>query len=193
MLRMSQAPEKTPTLKALPLRLHHHAYTTDDLEATRHFYEDILGIPLIATWIEKEHLGGEWVELGHSFYGLADGSALAFFNFADPKKQAAWKAKEQSLFVHLALAVSKETQDEIKGRLKKADFQTFDIDHGYCYSMYVRDPNGLLVEFTVDPPHVQTINAVMRKSAHQELQRWIAGGRESNNTWREHIETEAPV
>ena len=32
----------------LPSRLHHTAYETKDLEATRHFYEDIIGLPLVA-------------------------------------------------------------------------------------------------------------------------------------------------
>jgi len=36
----------------LPSRLHHTAYVSKDLEATRHFYEDILGFPLVATWCE---------------------------------------------------------------------------------------------------------------------------------------------
>jgi glyoxylase I family protein len=57
-------------LKRLPMRLHHHAYTTVDHESTRHFYEDIIGLPLIAMYVEREHLGGEWVELGHAFYGF---------------------------------------------------------------------------------------------------------------------------
>jgi glyoxylase I family protein len=35
---------------ALPSRLHHTAYVAKDLEKTRHFYEDILGFPLVATW-----------------------------------------------------------------------------------------------------------------------------------------------
>ena len=30
-------------------RLHHNAYPTKDMEATRHFYEDIIGMPLVAT------------------------------------------------------------------------------------------------------------------------------------------------
>ena len=38
---------------ALPLRLHHNAYVCADPERTRHFYEDILGLPLLATWIEE--------------------------------------------------------------------------------------------------------------------------------------------
>jgi catechol 2,3-dioxygenase-like lactoylglutathione lyase family enzyme len=43
----------------LPSRLHHTAYTSRDLEATRHFYEDIIGLPLVATWCEKDELFGK--------------------------------------------------------------------------------------------------------------------------------------
>ena len=40
----------------LPTRLDHNAYVTSDIEATRHFYEDLTGMPLIATWCEAD----EW-------------------------------------------------------------------------------------------------------------------------------------
>jgi hypothetical protein len=42
----------------LPSRLHHTAYVTRDLEATRQFYEDTIGLPLIATWCENDMLFG---------------------------------------------------------------------------------------------------------------------------------------
>ena len=32
---------------ALPARLHHNAYVSRDLEATRHFYEDVLGLEAV--------------------------------------------------------------------------------------------------------------------------------------------------
>ncbi|HWM70884.1 MAG TPA: VOC family protein [Steroidobacteraceae bacterium] len=187
---MSTVQRTNPLLKTPPIRMHHHAYTTDDHEATRHFYEDIIGLPLVAMWVEKEHLGGEWVELGHAFYRLGDGSALAFFNFADPKKQEDYRAKRQPLFVHLSLAVEQQTQDELQARLKAAGLEAFTMDHGYCHSLYVRDPNELLVEFTVDPPNVREIEATQRATAHEEMQRWISGGRESNNRWRSSGETD---
>ena len=44
---------------SVPSRLHHTAYVSKDLEATRHFYEDILGLPLVATWCEQEQLFGK--------------------------------------------------------------------------------------------------------------------------------------
>ena len=43
----------------LPSRLHHTAYVTKDLEATRRFYEDVIGLPLTATWCEKDFLFGK--------------------------------------------------------------------------------------------------------------------------------------
>ena len=56
-------------LRQLPERLHHHAYVVKDHEANRRFLEDLLGIPLVATWCEKtfrSDLNRE-VEFCHTF------------------------------------------------------------------------------------------------------------------------------
>lgn len=37
-------------------------------------------------------------------------------------------------------------------RLEAAGYETMTIDHGYCGSLYVTNPNGLNLEFTVDHP-----------------------------------------
>ncbi len=171
-------------LGTLPLRMHHHAYTTDDHEKTRHFYEDILGIPLTATYIEREMLNGEWIELAHTFYTMGDGSALAFFNFADERKQAEWKAKEQQLAVHISFLVEPATQDEILARIAQAGIESFKLEHGYCTSLYFQDPNGLRLEFTVDHPEMKAIAREMETTAHKDLRRWNAGDRVPNNRWR---------
>lgn len=172
-------------LKKLPLRLHHHAYTTDDHEKNRQFYEDILGLPLRAMWIEREQIDGEDVELGHAFYELGDGSSLAFFNFADPKKQRRWKAKEQSLFIHISLLVEASTQSEIEARLVAADLKPFMMDHGFCRSLYIRDPNGLMLEFTVDHDEAQAMYEERARSARRDLENWTGGQRGTNNPWRQ--------
>src|ERR671925_352753 len=67
----------------LPSRLHHTAYTTRDMEKTRKFYEEVIGLPLVATWSESDELFGKMRTYCHCFFGLADGGALAFFQFAD--------------------------------------------------------------------------------------------------------------
>ena len=57
------------------------------------------------------------------------------------------------------------------------------LEHGYCRSVYVTDPNGLILEFTLDPPHVAEINKERRADARQSLKRWLAGDHHSNNTY----------
>ena len=42
----------------LPSRLHHNAFVTRDMEATRRFYEEVIGLPLVATWCESDELFG---------------------------------------------------------------------------------------------------------------------------------------
>jgi catechol 2,3-dioxygenase-like lactoylglutathione lyase family enzyme len=37
------------TTRNLPSRLHHTAYTTKDMEKTCQFYEEVIGLPLVAT------------------------------------------------------------------------------------------------------------------------------------------------
>lgn len=169
----------------LPRRLHHNAFVVKDQEATRHFYEDVLGLPLKAMWIEVAEYQGERIEYSHSFYGLADGGALAFFNFAEPSiQQRYYEAGTGNLFHHIAFECDTGTQQAIQGRCAKAGVPAQEIDHGYCKSIYVTDPDGLIVEFTVDPPDVAAINAQQERTAHESMKRWQAGDRRPNNLAR---------
>jgi glyoxylase I family protein len=88
--------------------------------------------------------------------------------------------------VHLALAVSEATQDEIKRRLTAENIPVRERDHGYCKSIYASDPDGLVVEFTADPADAAKIGAWQRATAHETLKRWRAGDRSVNNTVRPH-------
>jgi catechol 2,3-dioxygenase-like lactoylglutathione lyase family enzyme len=172
----------------LPSRLHHTAYVTRDLEATRKFYEEVIGLPLVATWCEKDELFGAERVYCHLFFALGDGGALAFFKFANKEDEELFGPKmPASPFHHIALNVDKDTQEGIEKRLKAAGYkepQSYVLEHGYCRSVYVEDPNGLILEFTLDHPKVQEINATRRANAHAELRRWMAGDHTSNNTYR---------
>lgn len=176
------------TRAQLPSRLHHTAYVTKDLEGTRAFYEDLIGLPLLATWCESDMLFGAERTYCHVFFGLADGGALAFFQFAKPEDAEQFGPEMPfTPFHHIALKVDTDVQAGIEQRLTAAGYQApqmFVLEHGYCRSLYVTDPNGMIVEFTVDHPEVERINATRLKTAHADLKRWLGGDHTSNNTFR---------
>jgi glyoxylase I family protein len=176
------------TAAKLPSRLHHTAYVTKDIRATCKFYEEIIGLPLLATWCEKDVLFGAERTYCHVFLGLADGGALAFFQFANPEDQKQFGPQMPfTPFHHIALRVDKETQQGIEKRLADAGYkepQSFVLEHGYCRSVYVTDPNGMIVEFTLDHPDVEQINRTRRATPHADLDRWLAGDHTSNNMYR---------
>ena len=166
-------------------RLHHNAHVTTDMEATRKFYEEIIGFPLVATWCEKTDLFGKERTYMHCFFDIGDGECLAFFQFANEDDQQEFGPElPLSGFRHLAMKVDRETQDGIVQRLRDAGYKEPDmyiLNHGYCYSLYVHDPAQLLIEFTVDHEDVEQINEDQRNKAHRELSRWLAGDHAPNN------------
>jgi glyoxylase I family protein len=176
-------------LSKLPSRLHHNAFVVKDHEINRRFFEDLLGIPLVATWCEKNfsaELQRE-VEFCHTFFAMADGGALAFFQFADPELYEMTQAERPAKvgrYDHIAFKAEPVTYEELKQRLDRAGEKYRETNHGYCKSIYVSSPDGLIVEFTQDPEDVAEIDAIRRADAHSELARWLSGDRRTNNELR---------
>jgi glyoxylase I family protein len=177
-----------PRTSQLPSRLHHTAYTTKDMEKTRKFYENVIGLPLVATWSESDKLFGKMRTYCHCFFGLADGGALAFFQFADKRDEQKFSPSvPPTPFHHIALKVDKATQRAIEQRIKTAGYKdpdTFVLEHGYCRSVYIRDPNGLLLEFTLDALNAHRIARNRKADARATLERWLQGDHTSNNVYR---------
>jgi catechol 2,3-dioxygenase-like lactoylglutathione lyase family enzyme len=164
-------------------RLHHNAYVAKNLEQTRQFYEDIIGLPLVATWCEKDVLFGKERTYAHCFFALEDGSALAFFQFANADDQAEFgPPMPASPFHHIALNTDAEALQALKKRVEAANLEaTYILEHGYCHSLYVTDPNGLIVEFTLDDKSAPEWNKQRKSDAHSELKRWLGGDHTPNN------------
>src|SRR5690625_4261612 len=77
--------ETTQSESAPPINsLHHFAWRCRDSEETRHFYEDILGLPLVHV-IKSDHVPstGEYCPYVHIFFQMRDGSYIAFFDLGD--------------------------------------------------------------------------------------------------------------
>ena len=171
---------------ARPERLHHYAWVTKDQEANRHFLEDVLGIPLVATWCERTYNpeADRELEYCHTFYALQDGGALAFFQFSEPELYEQMRPRHPKLgrFSHIALKVDAATFADAEQRLKANGMPYRLTDHGYCKSLYMSTPDELKLEMTLDPDNSEEIEATRRADAHSELKRWLAGDRTPNNT-----------
>src|SRR5690349_19831421 len=64
--------------------LYHYAYPCRDAEETRHFYEDILGLPLVNCMLaDKVPSTGEEKPYAHFFFEMGDGSYIAFFDLGE--------------------------------------------------------------------------------------------------------------
>src|SRR5215471_6598881 len=109
----ARASKKKGLLAKLPSRLHHNAFVVRDHEVNRSFFEDLLGIPLVATWCEKgfsTEIQRE-IEFCHTFFGMEDGSALAFFQFVDPEMYEATQTdKPPKVGRHYHIAFKAEPQ-----------------------------------------------------------------------------------
>lgn len=132
---------------------HHVAYACKDLEATRHFYEDLLGFPLVYTEVQGK--GDKFIR--HIFFELGDGSSLAFFYLHGVGEPADYRTDISTgmnlpVWVnHVAFRADEARQEAVRNRLAAEDIvPTMEQDHGWCHSVYFTDPNGILVEFCRD-------------------------------------------
>lgn len=123
---------------------HHVAYRCRDSEATRAFYEDFLGMELAQAFEIKRTATGRDASVLHSFYRLKDGSFLAFFEVPDSE----FDFKTQHDFdLHVAMETSPEELQAVLARAKAAGMEARGpSDHGIMHSIYLRDPNGYVVE-----------------------------------------------
>jgi glyoxylase I family protein len=166
------------TSKAAPsappvLGLHHSAYRCRDAEETRHFYEDILGLPLIHV-VKADHVPstGENTPFVHVFFELADGSCIAFFDLGDDT--AAEPSPNTPAWVnHIAFKVpSMDALHAMKARLEANGVGVLGVtDHEFVNSIYFFDPNGIRLEFTTQVVGEDKIKQYARE-AHPALKAW---------------------
>ena len=131
-------------------QLHHYAYRARDAEETRHFYEDILGLPLYHI-IQSDHVPstGEYCPYTHFFFRLQDGSFIAFFDLGDDVKCE--PSPNTPIWVnHISFRVdSMQALLDMKARLEANGIEVLGVtDHHIFHSIYFFDPNGIRLELT---------------------------------------------
>ena len=166
-----------PTPTPHPIHgLHHFAWRCRDAEETRHFYEDILGLPLTHV-IRKDTVPstGEHCPYVHIFFRMTDGSHIAFFDLGDDTR-AAPSPNTPAWVNHIALRVDSDVAlDAMKARLQAHGVEVLGVtDHdGYIHSIYFFDPNGLRLELTTELATEPTLEG-FRRDAHGALAAWTA-------------------
>lgn len=152
--------------------LHHFAWRCRDAEETRHFYEDLLGLPLVHL-IRRDFVPstGEYCPYVHIFFEMGDGSHMAFFDLGDDRS-AEPSSNTPGWVNHIALEVaSLDELNAAKGRLENEGVEVIGItDHDIIKSIYFFDPNGFRVELTT-----RTVSDIRESAAaHRQLQAWNA-------------------
>ena len=152
--------------------LHHNAYRCRDSGETRAFYEDFLGLRLACTLEINETMTGRETRTLHTFYEMADGSYLAFFEAPD----MAFDFKRQHDYdLHIALEVEAGELAPMMAKGKARGIETRGVsDHGFIHSIYFRDPNGYVIELTAKTPAHAEATDPSRNSARSKLDRWQA-------------------
>ena len=148
-------------------KLHHNAYRCRDSEVTRKFYEDFLGLPLVDAFEIPVTNTGRESKVLHTFYAMKDNSYLAFFEVPDMD----FEFKDQHDFdLHIALEVEKKDMLKFYSKGINRGIETRGVsDHGFIESIYLRDPNGYVIELTSikDPAKARVSNP------HDVLKEWI--------------------
>ena len=150
--------------------LHHNAYRCRDSEQTRAFYEDFLGLPLTGALRIRESMTGRNTDVLHSFFQLGDGSYLAFFEAPDRP----FDFKNQHDYdLHIALEVDAGTLKRFFDRAKAEGREVRGVsDHRFIHSIYLRDPNGYVIELTAKEPGHDEAMDPSRNNARQILDEW---------------------
>ena len=147
--------------------LHHNAYRCRDSEETRRFYEDFLGLPLVNAFAISETKSGRETFVLHSFYGMDDGSCLAYFEVPDSPFE--FKA-QHDYDLHIALEVDRGVLEPMLAKAKAAGIEVRGIaDHKFIDSIYLRDPNGYVIELTAKRPDHDAQLELAKSSARANL------------------------
>jgi catechol 2,3-dioxygenase-like lactoylglutathione lyase family enzyme len=124
------------------LGLHHVTAICADLERTTAFYRDLLGLALV-----REGVNDDDPDARHFWFGDAQGTPGTLVSFMEYPAMEPGRAGVGSTH-HFAFAVgSPEEQTAWRDYLRSRDVPCTDVyDRGGVQSIYLRDPDGHVIE-----------------------------------------------
>jgi catechol 2,3-dioxygenase-like lactoylglutathione lyase family enzyme len=121
--------------------LHHFALISSDVRRTIEFYQGVLEFPLTEIFENRDYPGSN-----HFFFDIGNGNLLAFFDL--PGLDLGPYAEVLGGLHHLAISVTPEQWEHLRGRLEAAGVEYF-VES--TTSLYFRDPDGARLELLADP------------------------------------------
>jgi catechol 2,3-dioxygenase-like lactoylglutathione lyase family enzyme len=154
--------------------LYHSAYACRDGAETRHFYEDILGLPLVNCML-SDHVpsSGEKLDYAHFFFEMGNGSYIAFFDLG--KNEMPQPSPNTPDWVQ-HFAIETDSVDNVLAMRQRLVDNGVNVsplvDHGFIKSIYFFDPNGIRLEVTAltEPKNFREDAA---REAHAHFETWM--------------------
>jgi len=166
--------------------INHLAMATGDMDATIHFWRDLLGMRLVAG------LGSPGFR--HYFFEISKTDMIAFFEWTGVEKVVekdhGAPVKGPFIFDHVSFGV--ESDDDLwalKDKLESAGIWVSEVvNHGFIHSIYAFDPNNIPIEFSANVPGVD-IRKTPKMKDKKPTKAALEGAEPQPNHWPEEIKS----
>lgn len=131
--------------------VHHITLIGADRQTSIDFWEGVLGMPFI---FEQPNL--DVPEENHLYFDPGDGRLITIFTREDRRPRDRPTPEVIGAVHHIAFNVSRAIYTQVKARLDERGIShSGEVDRGFMYSIYFRDPLGFLIElanYKFEPP-----------------------------------------
>ena len=143
--------------------VHHITLNGADRQTSIDFWEGVLGMPLV---FEQPNLDAP--EVNHLYFDPGDGRLITIFTSEDRTADSTPNASATNTLKKIAFAVSRASYTQATKRLNASGIaNSGEVDRGFMYSIYFRDPLGQLLElacYKFDPPAGWSHSDVLREA-----------------------------
>jgi catechol 2,3-dioxygenase-like lactoylglutathione lyase family enzyme len=143
--------------------VHHITFVGADRQTSIDFWQGVLGMPFV---FEQPNLDAP--DQNHLYFDPGDGRLITVFTSEGWPKQSAPNPTNIGNVHHIAFTVSRATYTQTVERLKARRISNSgEIDRGFMYSIYFREPLGQLLElacYKFEPPTGFTHADVLREA-----------------------------
>ena len=134
--------------------IHHIAFGTRSARDTYEYYNNKLGFPLVHC---ENHQHGDGY-FRHFFFDMGMGQELGFFAIHNVGEKEDYRTDPSTglgmppWVNHVSFRMPDEKSwTSFRDHVKAQGIRVLgEVDHDFCFSFYLMDPNGLMIEFTYD-------------------------------------------